>query len=292
MSRMISEVRRNLSLRAGLALIPFILGLTCARAQTGEAAQEGPLQPSTDLSRTHSLSNDTIIRMSKAGLDDTVITQTIETQSGAYDTSPDDLIALKNAGVSQNVIAAMQARSAGLAIRKPGAKGVEPSPLAPGIDEIGAYYKDKTGEWVPLKTERVQFKSGGWLKSTATYNVVKEDTNGHVDGPKSPLMLPTGVQILIYTPAGTQAEEYDFVRFREKSNGREFRVKTGGVFHSETGSQRDEIEFQPKKVAKDMYVFTIPPDIEKGEYGLLPPGSSNVPGLANAGKIFTFSIRE
>ena len=41
-----------------------------------------------------------------------------------------------------------------------------------------------------------------------------------------------------------------------------------------------------------MYVFTVPADIEKGEYGVLPPGSSNVPGISNAGKMFTFSIRE
>ena len=55
---------------------------------------------------------------------------------------------------------------------------------------------------------------------------------------------------------------------------------------------RDEIEFHPHKIAPQMYVFTVPVDIEKGEYGVLPPGSSNTPGIANAGKIFTFSIRE
>ena len=69
-------------------------------------------------------------------------------------------------------------------------------------------------------------------------------------------------------------------------------MKTGGVFHSETGSDRDEIEFHPQKIARQMYEFTVLKDTEKGEYGLLPPGSSNTPGLATAGKIFTFSIRE
>ena len=251
----------------------------------------GPLQPSSDVSKAHFIDNDAVIKMSKAGLDDKVIIQTIQTQPGHYDTSPDNLIALKNAGVSQEVIAAMQARNAGLVFH---AKDkIEPAPLSAGVDEIGVYYQDKrSGEWLPLKTERVQFKSGGWLKSTATYNILKQDMNGFVDDPKSTLVLPTGVNILIYTPAGTQAEEYDFLRFREHPKGREFRVKTGGVFHSESGSQRDEIEFHPHKIAPQMYVFTIPADIEKGEYGVLPPGSSNVPGLSNAGKIFTFSIRE
>jgi hypothetical protein len=229
--------------------------------------------------------------MSKAGLDDSVIIQTIQTQPGHYDTSPDTLIALKNAGVSQQVIAAMQARTAGLVFH---AKDkIDPAPLSAGVDEIGVYYQDrKTGEWLPLKTERVQFKSGGWAKSTFTHDIIKQDMNGIVDTPKSPLALPTGVNILIYAPVGTQAEEYDFLRFREHSSNREFRVKTGGVFHSESGSQRDEIEFHPHKIAPQMYMFTVPVDIEKGEYGVLPPGSSNVPGISNAGKIFTFSIRE
>ncbi len=290
MSRMQPRKRHPL---AGwlLAILLGISGTGMAWAQAGTAT-EGPLQASSDTSRPHPLTNDTVLRMSKAGLDDTVILQTIQTQPGAYDTGPEDLIALKNAGVSQRVIAAMQARSAGLATHPTGIAAIEPSPLTAGIDDIGVYYKDKTEEWVPLKTERVQFKSSGWLKNAATDGLVKQDMNGHIEGPKSPLILPTGVQLLIYAPAGTQAEEYDLLRFEQHSGSRDFRVKTGGLFHSETGSLRDEIQFQPKKIAKDMYVFTVPADIEKGEYGVLPPGSSNVPGLSNAGKIFTFSIRE
>ena len=269
----------------------LLAGVGGARAQDGAAA-EGPLQARSDTSRPHALNNDAILRMAAAGLDDTVIIQTIQTQLGAYNTGPDDLIALKKAGVSQSVIAALQARSAGLAVHLPGGTAIQPAPLSAGIDDIGVYYKDKTDQWVPLKTERVQFKSSGWLKNAATDGLVKQDMNGHVEGPRSSLMLPTGVQILIYTPPGTQAEEYDFLRLDQHSGSRDFRVKTGGLFHSETGSQRNELVFEPKKVAKDMYLFTVPADIEKGEYGVLPPGSSNVPGISNAGKIFTFSIRE
>ena len=275
----------------GSFLLAVLLFASATSVAQSAASDDGPLQPSSDVVKPHFIDNDAIIKMSKADLDDGVIIQTIQTQPGHYDTSPDALISLKSAGVSQQVIAAMQARTAGLVFH---AKDkIEPAPLSAGVDEIGLYYQDKrSGEWLPLKTERVQFKSGGWVKSTLTHDIVKQDMNGYLDDPKSPLVLPTGVNILIYAPTGTQAEEYDFLRFREHSKGREFRVKTGGVFHSESGSQRDEIEFHPHKIAPQMYVFTVPADIEKGEYGVLPPGSSNVPGLSNAGKIFTFSIRE
>jgi len=292
MTKSASSVR-PIRLSSALAfLLGVLLSLGAHRALAQDTTPvDGPLQTSSDVSKAHFIDNDTIIKMSKAGLDDAVIIQTIQTQPGRYDTSPDNLISLKDAGVSQQVIAAMQARAAGLAFHAK--EKIEPAPLSAGVDEIGVYYQDKkTGEWLPLQTERVQFKSGGWLKSTATYNIIKQDMNGHVDGPKSTLVLPTGVNILIYTPAGTQAEEYDFLRFREHTNGREFRVKTGGVLHNETGSDRDEVMFHPHKIAPQMYEFTVPVDIVKGEYGVLPPGSSNVPGIANAGKIFTFSIRE
>ena len=289
-SRVRSGPLGYVSLLGAFLFAVLLFGSASSVAQTA-ISDDGPIQPSSDVSRPHFIDNDAIIKMSKAGLDDKVIVQTIQTQPGHYDTSPDNLISLKNAGVSEQVIAAMQARSAGLAFHA--SEKINPAPLSAGVDEIGIYYQEKrTGEWLPLKTERVQFKSGGWLKSTATYNIIKQDMNGHLDGAQSPLSLPTGVNILIYAPAGTQAEEYDLIRFREHPNGREFRVKTGGVMHSESGSQRDEIEFHPHKIAPQMYVFTIPTDIQKGEYGVLPPGSSNVPGLSNAGKIFTFSIRE
>lgn len=285
MSRMKLRLQRVLPVLVGL-----ILFAPCAWAQVVDSS-DGPALPKADVSRQPALHNDTIVKMSKAGLDDSVILQTIQTQPGAYDTAPDDLIALKNAGVSQRVIMAMQARNAGLALH-PGRNVVNPAPLAAGVDDIGVYYQDKDGQWVPLKTERVQFKSSGWLKNAATDGLIKQDMNGHLDGHSSPLSLPTGVHLLIYAPAGTQAEEYDFLRLDQHSGSRDFRVKTGGLFHSETGSQRNELEFHPVKIAKDMYTFTVPADIEKGEYGVLPPGSSNVPGISNAGKIFTFSIRE
>jgi len=289
-SRLRSGPLGSMTVLGTLLFAALFFGCASALAQN-TSPDDGPIQPSTEVAKAHFIDNDAIMKMSKAGLNDSVIIQTIQTQPGHYETSPDNLIALKNAGVSEQVISAMQARSAGLAFH---AKDkIEPPPLSAGVDEIGVYYQDKrTGEWLPLKTERVQFKSGGWLKSTVTHDIIKQDMNGHIDDPKSPLALPTGVNILIYAPPGTQAEEYDFLRFREHSNGREFRVKTGGVFHSESGSQRDEIEFHPHKIAPQMYEFTVPVDIEKGEYGVLPPGSSNVPGLSNAGKIFTFSIRE
>ena len=297
MSSMTAFTRAQLVLRRLLFLLAFTALFTgISSAQTAD--EDGPILPhNTDTTPTRrAVTNDQIVRMVKAGLDDQIILQTIQEQPGHYDVAPDDLITLKGAGVSERVIAGMQAKAAGLTIRldadgKPG-KGVVPGPVAPALDEIGVYYKDKNGDWVPLKTERVVYKQGGWVKSTLTNNIVKKDMNGHLEGPKSPLVLPAGIEILIYTTPGTDSAEYDFLRFRLHKDSREFRTTTGGVFHSESGSARDELVFDPKRIAPQMYTFTVPKDIIKGEYGVLPPGSSNQRGFADTGKIFTFSIPE
>lgn len=57
------------------------------------------------------LNNDAIVKMVKAGLSDTVIVETINASTGSYDTSPNGLIALKQAGVSDKIISAIVLRS-------------------------------------------------------------------------------------------------------------------------------------------------------------------------------------
>ena len=56
------------------------------------------------------LNNDAVIKLVKAGLSDDLIVSTITAQAGSYDTSTDGLIALKSAGVSDKVVAAIVAK--------------------------------------------------------------------------------------------------------------------------------------------------------------------------------------
>ncbi len=143
----------------------LLLGLAIfsAGVLSAQVDDDGPVQPRADTSRPRALTNDMIVRMVKAGLDEPIILQTVQTQPGRYDTAPDDLIALKDADVPPRVILAMQAKASGLTTHPDitATTGGGPSALALGLEEIGVYYKDKAGDWVPLKTEKVALKSSG-----------------------------------------------------------------------------------------------------------------------------------
>jgi hypothetical protein len=251
---------------------------------TGDAPQliEGPQTVTPNQSTV--MNNDSVLRMAKAGLGDDLIIQTINTQPGKYSTDADSLVALKTAGLSDRIITAMMNKSRRQLTNVP-EKQVE----LPVVNEIGVYYKDRSGRWIAIEPEIVHIKSGGFVKSTVTHGIIKQDRNGRVNGRESALELKRPIEILIYAPDGVSASEYDFVRFRLNSNNREFRVLTGGVFHSTGGADRDEVPFKPVKTASRTYEFTVEDKVAGGEFGILPPGTGNV---TNGGKIYTFAIVE
>src|SRR5579863_7406424 len=94
------------------------------------------LMISSLLAAQQTLNNDAIVKMVKAGFSDDLIVATVNGVPGSYDTSVDGLIALKNAGVSEKVVAAIVTKASTPA-PTPAAAAVDPndpaSPHDPGI---------------------------------------------------------------------------------------------------------------------------------------------------------------
>lgn len=112
------------------------------------------------------LTNDSIIKMLRAGLGEDVIVSTVKAQPAKYSTGVDDLIALKGAGVTDRILAAMVERMAsgssyGVVNPPPGSEGNAP------VTEVGVYWK-KAGAWVDIPPEVVYFKTGGVLWQIGT----------------------------------------------------------------------------------------------------------------------------
>jgi hypothetical protein len=245
------------------------------------------------------LTNDAIIKMAKAGLGEEILLSTIKTQPGHYSIAADDLIALKGAGVSDKVIAAMIEKNAsGGAAPTPAAPSGNPPAAAPkpatapgSVTEVGVYYL-KGEAWVDLPPEVVNFKTGGVLKSIGTAGIVKGDVNGHVNGEHSKTGLKTPVSLLVYAPEGTAITEYQLLRLRESKDSREFRTMTGGVMHVSGGATRDLIPFESKKTAPRTWEIMLP-TLGSGDYGLLPPATGDsTSSSGRLGKIYSFRLIE
>jgi hypothetical protein len=77
------------------------------------------------------LNNDSVIKLIKAGLSDDLIVTTINASPGTYDTSADGLNALKAAGASDKVVAAIVQKAAGPVKDAPTTSAPVPPPQAP-----------------------------------------------------------------------------------------------------------------------------------------------------------------
>lgn len=246
------------------------------------------------------MNNDAVIKLVKAGLSDDLIVSTINAQPGTYDTSADGIIALKAAGVSDKVVAAIVSKATApvappapvVAPPQPAAPVAPVSTLPPGIDDVGVYYKDKTGAWVPLMPEIVNFKTGGVLKSIATDGIVKGDLNGHIQGEHARNTATFPLVLAVYVPEGTAITEYQLLRLRGNHSSREFRSVTGGVMHVSGGATRDAVEFDSTKITTRVYQITLQQSLGRGDYGLLPPGAYGSSNLGSSGKIYSVCITE
>ena len=246
------------------------------------------------------LTNDSVVKMTKAGLSPEIVAATVKSQPGNYDLSAEGLITLKKAGVGDQVISAILAHNSAAAT--PGSSSefangagtaVSSNGLPPGVDSTGIYYKDKSGNWTEVNAEVVNFKTGGVLKHIGSAGIVKGDLNGHVAGFHSKLPLPAPAEFILYTTEGVSPGEYQLIRFRSSSDSREFRSLTGGVAHTSGGAARDTADFTSRKIAPHLYAITLGTDIGKGEYGFLPPlETANGKSVSSSGKIYTFSFGE
>ena len=256
------------------------------------------------------LDNGSVIKMLKSGLSEDVIISAINASPANYNTSAEGLIALKKAGASDKLVAAIVVRNAHAATEKPTifpapTPELQPvaapvpiaAPVAPAIplavDSVGVYYKDIHGSWQEVNTEVVNFKTGGVLKHLASVGIVKGDLNGLIGGRKSRLDLVGPATFILYVPEGRSPGEYQLLRLHETKEGREFRSLTGGVVHVSGGAIRDTVDFTSKKLGPRVYQIVLPAGIGKGEYGFLPPlDMVSEKSMASSGKIYTFSFTQ
>src|SRR5947209_13731736 len=117
------------------------------------------------------LTNDAVLKLVKAGLGESLIVSMIQSQPGKYSLGADDLIKLKESGISDKILGAMVTKAS-----SPAAQPPTPGPVSelPANADVGVYWK-KAGVWTEMLPEVVNWKTGGVMKSVASVGIVKGD---------------------------------------------------------------------------------------------------------------------
>jgi hypothetical protein len=279
------------------------LTILCAAGSAAPGAQQNSAAVPT-----HALTNQDIVRMTKASFGDSTIVKMIETHGSSFDLSVDALLRLKELGVSQAVIQAMLSTDAerkptvvtasATAAPAPSATfSVKPAESTQFLDEVGVYQVLK-GKIVAIEPEIVNWRTGGVIKNAVTLGLDKGHVNGTIAGPHSktavattPFGMAGSLVFYIRCLEGNSASDYQLLRFWEKGDRREFRSVTGGVLHMSGGATNNVNEFHFEKIAPRTYKVELPA-LALGEYGFLAPGAAASADMASRGKIYTFRIVE
>jgi hypothetical protein len=214
------------------ALIVVALVFPVFAQQKTTSTKPGPATaapaPTPSPAKAEGLTVDGVVAMAEAGLSDDVIIARLRKQDKGFDLSPEEMIRLKKAKVSDAVIQAMldpkaavnapapQATPAaapvvyaapGIAgvagIRAPGASGATPAPGSEAkgdpndpmtAHDSGIYLmtKDRDGKPQMVVLERASYqgsKSGGYLSSAMTYGIMKAKTKAVIPGPRASLRV-------------------------------------------------------------------------------------------------------
>lgn len=273
------------------------------------------------LGQQQPLDNQAIVKLHNAGLTDDTILHLINAEPGKYAAGVSDIIALKQAGISEKIIKALaskanpapalpaKAASGPASIpagTTPAATNVPvalpaptPQQAAPALaaaqgggsgsaPQESAVYYAREHKWVPLDVETVTWKVGaGKFKAFASAGIVKREVNGVLGGAgsKTPLKAP---QFLLYALQNVAVTQYYFVHLRPHGDAREFLAVRQDDF--EFRGTRDTVPFESKEVESHWYLITLPP-MEPGEYGIVPPEVAAADHTAeDSGKMYTFHL--
>lgn len=227
------------------------------------------------------LNNEGIIKLVKAGMSEELIVNVMRQQPGIYVLGATELVALKEAGVSEKLIAAMldKGKTPVAAVSAP--EGAKKSTTIPGN---GLFYK-KGAEYFELIQEEVEWKTSGAMRNIASAGIVKKDLNGTISGASSRNFLQNPMEIVISPPSGLTINSYVLLPMKATKTDRAFNV---GPVNKKSGLAKGAIAFGVEKVGEGQFRIVLPTPLGPGEYGILAVSPSD--SASSAGKMYTFRI--
>ena len=229
------------------------------------------------------MSNEGIVNLVKSGMSEDLIMNVIGKHPAAFALGANDLVSLKNAGVSERIMNAMVNEASGAAV----GAALTGAPIGGRtmISEPGIYYK-KNNDYLELLAEDVIWRTGGAMKSIASAGIVKKDLKGNITGPSSRNFLQNPLEIVISPPTGLTINDYILLPMTPMKGVRGFEV---GPVNQKSGVAKGAIPFGVEKVGPNAFRMVFQTAPGPGEYGILT--AKSVGGVGGAvSRMFTFRL--
>jgi hypothetical protein len=255
------------------------------------------------------MTNDEVISLTKAGLSPSIIIGKIRSSAPGFDLSTNSLIALKQAGVSDDVVAAMLEAKSGKSVTITPVEGPAVDPTDPMVRRnYGIYlYELLKGRRVMTQlrpTVSAQNRTGGVFTNSITYGITKIKQKANLPGRNADLQIPRTRPIFYFyldsttgglnTASGIPSDPNEFmlVRFNQRSDNREVTIAKQNAFGGKGGlSDEYVVPFDSEDLGNGIFRVTPREELKKGEYGfyLVNSGNSNASAAIGA-KFFDFGI--
>jgi hypothetical protein len=265
------------------------------------------------------LNNDAVVKLVKAGLSDDLIVSTITAQPGTYDTSTDGLIALKSAGVSDKVVAAIVAKaSAPAAVAPSPASSAAPvaavpaaqdpndpaSPHDPGVYLVNTSHDGKKEMIFIDRAGAGRQKTANVLGSAFTYGISKAKIKAEIPGAHAPIRARDSRPVFyMYFPSSnvlggfggndviTSPAQFTLLSVEEKKDHRETAVAKMGFASASAGTDDKRMTlFSTERIRNGVYKITPNTDLAAGEYAFIASSGTAGPATNHTVVIYDFGV--
>ena len=266
---------------------------------------------------TEILTNEKIIKLSKIGLQPSVIISKIRSSKTNFDVSTDALVNLSDNNVANEVIDEMikknaQGSGSGQGNTKP-AKGGTNSSNPNVMHKQGIYYYDANTPTLQRVDPSVVSSSnqGGFGEKVAqhyTYGISKSTSRSSLSGAHSMMKITeTSPDFYFYFKEdananadswffanATSPKEFVLVNLKTKKESRDMETGSGNFYGSSSGiPEKDKIQFKYTEVSEGIYKVTFSQPLkEGGEYCFIYASAAPERWSHGGNKVFDFGISQ
>jgi hypothetical protein len=238
------------------------------------------------------LNNDSVLALLAAGLGDEVVIAKIKTSPSSFELTTDQVIALKQKGISGPVLAAMISASAAPTAM---AMSVDsPDPMVP--HPSGMYLAGAEKMTRIESTTTRQARTSGMFGYLLTSGLSGMRVKAAINGPKARVATSETLPVFFFYfdqaaqglgatgGAVTSPNEFSLTRFETKPDKREAVVGSVSIGGAKSGLRdKDQREFRAEQIAPGVYKVVPTVALVPGEYGF-------VSGVVGSGANATFRV--